>query len=132
MQVCFFWLLGSRTRFQRRSRPESIARWHSDDQKPSDRAIAAAAAVHRASGFDAAFPVGSVGCPDGALGAVSALTEACVSSGGMSDDAEGEWLGVVTEMLLDAWMDLVVQDSSGYVLRYQQPHAQSTVFGAVC
>lgn len=47
----------------------------------------------------------------GALGTVCTITEACVAARGIGGDAHADWLEQSTELLLDAWVDLVVPDS---------------------
>jgi len=78
------------------------------------RALAAAAPVHRAAGFERAAPPGG-GCGDsGALGALGALTRAAVGAGGAGEDAAGTWLGDATDMLLDAWVELLADHALGF------------------
>ena len=46
------------------------------------------------------------------MGQLTELTHACISAGGYSEEQEGSWLWDVTDYLLDAWLALLLQDSS--------------------
>ena len=72
------------------------------------RAIAAAAPVHRASGFHRALLPGcSPELPRGALPAIAELTQQVLGAGGMEDD--GGWAFAATDLLLDAWSALLIE-----------------------
>lgn len=73
------------------------------------RALNAAAAVHRLSGFERAAP-GEKG-QQGSLGYLTTLTQACISAGGVEQGDEGGWAADAVEMLLDTWVELL-QDSA--------------------
>jgi hypothetical protein len=62
------------------------------------RAIAAAAPVHTAAGFQAACPPAE-GVPGGALGAIAAVTCAAIRNGGLQEEAEE--VHEVTTLLLE-------------------------------
>lgn len=69
------------------------------------RALNAAASVHRLSGFQQAV-LGDRSTP-GILLHVAALTQACVSAGGLEQGGEGGWAEDATELLLDTWVELL-------------------------
>ena len=72
------------------------------------RAIAAAAPVHRANGFQRALPPGcSPQLPQGVLSAVAELTQQVLGAGGMDDD--GGWAFTATDLLLEAWSALLIE-----------------------
>lgn len=62
------------------------------------RAIAAAAPVHTAAGFQAACPPAE-GLPGGALGAIAAVTCTAIRKGGLQEEAEE--VHEVTTLLLE-------------------------------
>lgn len=72
------------------------------------RALAMLAQVHRVSGFARARVSERAG--DGAvLQAIADLTRACISAGGMSEEAEGTWTAEATDLLLDTWVELLYE-----------------------
>lgn len=92
-------------------------REHCEDRVETDpstrRALAAAAPVHRAAGFERAAPPGSHFGASGVLGALGELTRAVVAAGGADEDAGGAWLGDAAEMLLEAWVELLADHALG-------------------
>lgn len=64
------------------------------------RALAAAAPVHRAAGFQAACPP-SAHIAGGATAAVARLTVSAISSGGLSERRAGEPIHEATDLLLE-------------------------------
>ena len=69
------------------------------------RAIAAAAPVHTAAGFQAACPPAE-GLPGGALGAIAGATCAAIRDGGLQEDCEEvyEITTLLLEVHLHIWM----------------------------
>ena len=96
------------------ARVSAISAHDHEDLSSVCRATAAAAAVHRAGGFEAAQQHAPNEAPAGFLAVLGALTEACVCGGGAAEEAEGSWLGQATELLLDAWVELCMDDPGGY------------------
>lgn len=84
--------------------------------------MAAAAPVHRAAGFERAAPPGASFGAGGALGALGVLTRAAIAAGGAGEDAGGSWLGDATEMLLEAWVELLADHALGCHRRAPPPH----------
>ena len=74
------------------------------------RALNAAAAVHRLSGFERAAP--SSGSSQGVLAHLASLTQACVSAGGLEQGAEGGWAADAVDMLLDTWVELLQETAT--------------------
>ncbi len=75
------------------------------------RALAALAPVHRAGGFARA---GLPGMPaGGALEAVAEVTQACLGAGGLAEDANDSWPAEATDLLLDAWAELLLEHAVG-------------------
>lgn len=80
------------------------------------RALLAAAAVHRAAGFEAASPDLGLGpASGGVLGVLSSLTTAVlsVSADGVPDP--DDWDAQAAELLLEAWVELVADPYRGPV-----------------
>ena len=74
------------------------------------RALNAAAAVHRLSGFERAVPGGS--SQQGILAHLAALTQACISAGGLEQGDEGGWAADAVDILLDTWVELLQETAS--------------------
>ena len=78
------------------------------------RAIAAAAPIHRSAGFEqAGAQVGSAQqqSQQNLLMHIAELTCGCVAFGGLAEDNEGTWIWEVTDVLLEAWVELLAEDS---------------------
>lgn len=69
--------------------------------------------MHRAAGFERAAPSGTSFGAGGALGTLGALTRAAIAAGGAGEDVGGTWLGDATEMLLEAWVELLADHALG-------------------
>lgn len=91
-------------------------------------AIAAAAPTHRAAGFQAACPPGGT-VPAGAISALTCITICLIKAGGVSDDLRGEPIGDATELLLEAWRDLV---TSEHIVDHYTSAAAAEVFSTIC
>lgn len=77
---------------------------------PTCRALNAAASVHRLSGFERAAPGDSN--QQGILTHVAALTQACISAGGLEQGGEGGWAADAVDMLLDTWVELLQETAT--------------------
>ena len=77
-----------------------------------NRALSMLASVHRARGFLRAGAQAPSG--QGPLDAVAAITAACIAAGGVSEEQEGLWAAEATDMLLDAWVELLFERSAGF------------------
>ena len=78
------------------------------------RAIGAAAPVHRAAGFEAAaLNVNRDGGVSWAMDMVARLTCCCLQEGGAAEDASGTYAGEATDMLLEAWVELLADHLVG-------------------
>ena len=75
------------------------------------RALAAAAPVHRAHGFQAAARGARL--PAAPLEAVAQLTYALIQAGALHSAHADSWLGEASAILLDAWVDLLADLSYG-------------------
>ncbi|CAD7696668.1 unnamed protein product [Ostreobium quekettii] len=83
-----------------------------DDEELTDgcRAIFALALGHTAADLQCAAPPDQV--PGGGiLGRISGLLLACIAVGGLHEEAVGTWVGNCTDMLLEAWSNLVQSGS---------------------
>ena len=74
------------------------------------RALTAAASVHRLSGFERAAPGDSN--QQGILAHLAALTQACISAGGLEQGGEGGWAADAVDMLLDTWVELLQETAT--------------------
>ncbi len=87
------------------------------------RAIAAAAPIHRAKGFQRALPTGChPQLPKGAMHAIAELTQWVLALGGM--DADAGCMFTAADLLLEAWSSLTTD-----VVAYGRPRC---VEEAVC
>lgn len=77
-----------------------------------NRALSMLASAHRARGFLQAGAQAPSG--QGPLEAVAAITAACIAAGGVSEEQEGLWAAEATDMLLDAWVELLFERSAGF------------------
>lgn len=78
------------------------------------RAIGAAAGIHRSAGFvlaDALVPRNPQAAAPSCLLSIADLTCACIACGGVAEENEGTWVAEATENLLDAWVELLAEDS---------------------
>ncbi|KAK9812956.1 hypothetical protein WJX72_006385 [[Myrmecia] bisecta] len=83
------------------------------------RAFAVAAPVHRAAGFERAMPGDSSGSPSGGvLMTLARLTQACIGAGGVRQALDVTWALNATDILVDAWADLLAQECT---LRQKTP-----------
>lgn len=76
------------------------------------RALSVLAPVHRAGGFARARLPG-LPAAGGGLEAVAALTAACLGAGGLAEEAEGSWAAEASDLLLDAWVELLLEHAIG-------------------
>ena len=78
-----------------------------------NRALSMLAAEHRAGGFVRAGA--QAPSEQGPLEAVAAITAACIAAGGVSEEQQGMWAAEASDMLLDAWVELLFERSAGFV-----------------
>ena len=74
------------------------------------RAISAAAAIHRTAGFEQADALG-VNQGSSSLFLIAELTCSCIACGGLAEEIQGAWIWEITDLLLDAWVELLAEDS---------------------
>lgn len=91
----------------------------------SCRAISAAAPVHRAAGFDRSCHAAS----GHSLLHVAELTCACIAHGGLAEDNEGMWAADAADLLLEAWVELLADDSFSPRARLCPKHGVTCLLG---
>lgn len=92
------------------------------DMWPACRALAAAAPVHRAHGILAAAQGSAIPTP--ALDAVARLTSSLVQAGGLSSTQADSWQAQACAILLEAWVELLAEQSFSVRSRWAGPFAQ--------